>query len=149
MGTCVVYSFTEKMLHPNMTALVPTVLIDEWQFLCCFPSLADSLPVTARGTSFWYLPQCNGGNLHLCQWGLGSAPSERERGGRGRERERARKRGRGKEEEGKREGGRERGKEGDAQLGGDNLPERPIVVSDNKFSDFTINTTTLWNISLQ
>lgn len=32
IGTCVVASFTEKTLHPNMTALVPTVLIDKTQF---------------------------------------------------------------------------------------------------------------------
>ena len=32
IGTCVVASFTEKKLHPNMTALVPTVLIDKRQF---------------------------------------------------------------------------------------------------------------------
>ena len=32
VGTCVVSSFMEKTLHPDMTALVPTIMIDEKQF---------------------------------------------------------------------------------------------------------------------
>lgn len=36
VGTCVISSFTEKSLHPNKQAMVPTILIDEAQFRVCF-----------------------------------------------------------------------------------------------------------------
>ena len=32
ISTCVVSSFTEKSLHPELPAMVPTILIDEKQF---------------------------------------------------------------------------------------------------------------------
>lgn len=35
VGTCVVASFTAKARHPNLKALLPTVLIDEKQFRVC------------------------------------------------------------------------------------------------------------------
>ena len=34
-GTCVVASFTEKLLHPDMSALVPTIIINDQQFRVC------------------------------------------------------------------------------------------------------------------
>ena len=35
IGTCVISSFTEKSLHPNKQAMVPTILIGEAQFRVC------------------------------------------------------------------------------------------------------------------
>ena len=47
IGTCVVSSFTEKALHPNSKALVPTILIDQGHFrVCLFDSSTDILLIS-------------------------------------------------------------------------------------------------------
>lgn len=47
IGTCVVSSFTEKALHPNSKALVPTILIDQYQYrVCLFDSSTDILLIS-------------------------------------------------------------------------------------------------------
>ena len=56
IGTCVVSSFTEKSLHPEQQACVPTILIDEKQFRVCFYDsemdvllLSESKSLATRG----------------------------------------------------------------------------------------------------
>ena len=47
VGTCVVSSFTETSLHPNLNTLVPTILIDEKQFrVCLYDSNQDILMIS-------------------------------------------------------------------------------------------------------
>ena len=47
IGTCVVSSFTEKALHSNIKALVPTLLIDQCQYrVCLFDSSTDILLIS-------------------------------------------------------------------------------------------------------
>ena len=47
VGTCVVSSFTETSLHPDLKALVPTILIDEKQFrVCLYDSEKDILLIS-------------------------------------------------------------------------------------------------------
>lgn len=47
VGTCVVSSFTEKSLHPDLNALVPTIIIDEKQFrVCLYNSEKDILLIS-------------------------------------------------------------------------------------------------------
>ena len=47
VGTCVVSSFTEKSLHPDLKALVPTIIIDEKRFrVCLYDSEKDILLIS-------------------------------------------------------------------------------------------------------
>ena len=47
VGTCVISSFTEKSVHPDQKALVPTIIIDEKQFrVCLYDSEKDILLIS-------------------------------------------------------------------------------------------------------
>ena len=47
VGTCILSSFTERVLHPDLKALVPTIITDEKQFrVCLYDSEKDILLIS-------------------------------------------------------------------------------------------------------